>query len=145
MFSFFALDPKEKLIVSFIEGFFVIRYVAPNYSGKIDKKIYKLSDASFQFDSKQFCDYLEVTFKAIIFAFSISSDHTYMIIEITENDRIVDLSLDEDRFNVSINPENDFIENTFTLKQFQKIYKDIIAMIENVIAFNRALNNGEIE
>ena len=144
--QYYAVDAERKVIVAFFYGFFAIDHIESYQSDKLDKKLYTETNAGFQFDYKAFYDYLELAFGKGIDSFSMSNEEDYpsMTIEITEDERIVDLSLNEDTFRVEINLDIDFVENTFTLNQFQKIYKDISDLIANVTEFDRALNNHEI-
>jgi len=144
--QYYAVDTERKVIVSFFYGFYAIDDIEYYDSEKLDKKLYTEINAGFQFDYKAFYDYIELTFGKRIDSFTMSNDDdcTCMTIEITEDERIVDLSLNDETFRVEISIDTEFVENTYTLKQFQKIYKDISDFIANVTEFDRALNNHEI-
>ena len=53
-------------------------------------------------------------------------------------------NLKDGKLEVEINDFNDFVKRTYTQIQFQKIYQEISEMIENIVEFYRAINNGEI-
>ena len=144
--QYFAVDSERKVIVSFFYGFFAIDVIENYESEKLQKKLYTETNFGFQFNHQAFFDYIELTFGEGIDTITLSTDDdpACLTINFDEDERMVDLTLDEDTFTVTITPDTNFIENTYTLKQFQKIYKDITAMIANVIDFDRALNNGEI-
>ena len=53
-------------------------------------------------------------------------------------------NLKDGKLEVEINDFNDFVKRTYTQIQFQKIYQEISEMIQNIVEFYRAINNGEI-
>ncbi len=143
--QYIAVDNEQQVYVSFGMYAFTIDHYEFQVSTDL-KELYVSTEAGFQFDFLAFYRFIRSTFDEISFSFLLSTEYesTTMTIDIESFDRYIEMISDNEMFTIAITPDTEYMENSYTLKQFQKIYKDILMLIVNVTTFERLLNNGEI-